>query len=163
MRCPDRGYTGAMPRQAAIAAIFLAVLGVAGCGGSAHQPTAARRGDCARLIAATNVIEPALTEITGIPNSDADALHRVADALTATRDALRQVETTTAQGTTAQPRARLLSALKMLSNQLAVARHDLQTGQTQQARSQGYADAGIGIDKVNGAQTEVLAACPNSR
>ncbi|MHB8468614.1 MAG: hypothetical protein ACYDCH_02495 [Gaiellaceae bacterium] len=108
------------------------------------------------------MIEPAITEITGIPNSNADALHRVADARRASRASLRHVHAVTAPGPAAQPRARLLSALKVLSEELVVARVDLETGPTQQARSQGYVDAGTGIEKVRAAQVAVLAACPSS-
>lgn len=153
-----------MRRGASIATLVLVVVGLAGCKESPHKPTAAaRRTDCMRLVAAMNLFEPALFDTTGIPKSDADARHRFAGAFTATRNALRQVEKTMVQGATARPRARLLSALEMLSNELTVALRDLQTGHTRQARSRGYVDATAGIARVNRAQTDVLAACPNAR
>jgi hypothetical protein len=152
-----------MKGLAASVLVVALMLGIAaGCGGAARGPKSAARPNCARLTAATNTIGPAITEITGIPASDRDALHRVAYAMKELGHAVRQVDETTAPARVGRPRIKLLSALTSLLHQLAVARRDLRIGRTQQARSQGYVDAGIGIAKVNDAEAGVLAACLSS-
>jgi hypothetical protein len=71
-----------MKGLAASVLVVALMLGIAaGCGGAARGPKSAARPNCARLTAATNTIGPAITEITGIPASDRDALHRVAYAM----------------------------------------------------------------------------------
>jgi hypothetical protein len=131
---------------------------LAGCGGS-HAKS--NTSSCKSLNSATlNIIGPAVTEITEIPLSNADALHRVMDAAAAVRTALPRVQATNAYGTVKAARERLIAALKLLSKELAVARTDLKTGSTQQQKSQGYVDAGTGIAKINAAQEAVATACP---
>jgi hypothetical protein len=156
---PERdGYRIKTMRRAVAILALVTVAG--GCGNGGHAKSSA--SDCKSLLAATNVIEPAVNEMTGIPNSNADALHRATDAAAAVETALRRVRATNGNGTVKTARARLLAALNHFSRMLVVARTDLKTGGTQQQKSQGYVDAGTGIDEINGAQTAVLNACPKS-
>jgi hypothetical protein len=143
----------------AVAILALVTVG-GGCGKGGHPKSSA--SDCKSLVAATNIIEPAVTEMTGIPNSNADALRRVTNSATAVHTALRRVRATNEKGTVKTARARFLAALTRLSRELDVAGTDLKTGRTQQQKSQGYVDAGAGIGEINAASTAVLTACPQS-
>src|SRR3954449_12785727 len=131
-------------------AILAAAAAVGGCGDGGNPKSSAT--DCQTLVAATNIIQPAVAEMSGIPASNADALHRVARAATAAHIALGRVRATNENGTAKTARARLLAALNHMSRELVVARADLKTGRTQQQKARGYADAGAGIDEVNTAQ-----------
>jgi hypothetical protein len=145
--------------RSAIAALALATV-VAGCGSAGHAGSVAT--DCKTLVQVTNIVGPATTDMSGVPLSNADARVRIARASKAVRAALRRVRTTNGNGTVETARKRLLVALRLFSGEIAVAASDLRTGKTQQQKSQGFVDASLGVEKVNAAQTSVLAACPKS-
>jgi hypothetical protein len=136
----------------------------AGCGRRRlrKQPSEIECDRVQCLIEVANIIERTATELSGVPISYADARHRAADAATAVHAELRQLRTTSAHGAAGTARARLLTALTILSKELAVAITDLKTGRTQQQKGQGYVDTGSGVEKVNAAQSAVFAACPQS-
>lgn len=143
--------------QRVVALLGLAVV-VAGCGSAGHgsSGTAACRG----LVKAANLADIAETDMRGGPLSNEDAARRIADAEKEGRAALRTLQATGGSGAAGTTRARLYAALTLFSRELVVAKSDLRTGRTEQQKSQGYVDAGTGVQKVTTAMRAAVAACP---
>ena len=145
-----------MSRTPEFAIVLVVLVAIAGCGGSGGTKSATRR-ECTQLLAAVHSMGPVTSELIAIPNSDADALHRVAYAEKTTKTVLHRIEKTSANGAVAKSRAQVLSALNKLSRQLLTARIDLRTGRTQQQKSQGYVQLSSG--PLDAAQAALIAAC----
>jgi hypothetical protein len=140
-----------------VVALVAAVM--CGCGSEGGGHATASKDTCTELIAAGNLMGPAVSELEQIPNSGADALRFVRDAERATHKALRKLPASAPNAAATKARSRLLSTLQSFSRQLSFATHRIEAGRTYQERSQAYVDAGAEITNINAATAAVISAC----